>query len=88
MNPAAQPADGRLEAVVMQAPTRRAALLMLARAYRGRHLASPGADWRRARRAVLSRPLPLACDGVPIGTSTATVTVETGRLRLAAPRAP
>lgn len=85
VNPAAQPADGRLEAVVMRTPTRRAALLMLARAYRGRHLASPDADWRRARRAVLSRPLPLACDGVPIGTSPATVTVEPGRLRLAAP---
>ena len=88
VNPLAAPADGRLEAIVVRAPTRRAALLMLARTYRGRHLATRRAGWRRAAHAALRRPLPIACDGVPLGTTTATIGVDDRALRIAAPQAP
>jgi diacylglycerol kinase family enzyme len=33
----------------------------------------------------LTRPLPLVADAEPLGTTTATVTVEPARLRIAAP---
>jgi hypothetical protein len=36
----------------------------------------------------LTVPLPLVADAVPLGTTTATVTVEPARLRLAAPQEP
>lgn len=85
VNPEARPADGQMEAIVLQAPTRRRALRMLARAYRGRHLETSQADCRRSVRAELRRALPLACDGVPIGTATATVRVESGLVHMAAP---
>ncbi len=88
VNPGARPADGRLEAVVVRAPTRRLALFMLARVYRGNHLRTRHAERHRGSCARLLRPLPLACDGVPLGTATATVRVESGRLRVAAPDRP
>jgi hypothetical protein len=39
----------------------------------------------RARDAVLTGPVPLAGDGTPLGTGSATVSVEQERVRVAAP---
>jgi membrane-associated protein len=85
VDPGADPADGRLEAILIEARARHRLLRLLAAAYRGRHLALRGVRRISARRAELTEPLPLVADAVPLGTTTATVSVVPGRLRLAAP---
>ncbi len=84
VDPVADPSDGRLEAIVLEAGSRRAVVGMLAAARDGRHLERPGVTWARATRAHLESPLPLVADAQPLGVTTATVTVATGRLRLVA----
>jgi membrane-associated protein len=84
--PGADPTDGRLEAILIDAPSRRVLLRLLASTYRGRHLGRPGVRRLSGRRADLSEPLPLVADAIPLGTTTATVSVEPARLRVAAPR--
>jgi diacylglycerol kinase (ATP) len=86
VDPGADPADGLVEAIVIEAPGRRALLRLLAATYRGRHLGRPGVRRVSGRRAELSQPLPLVADAIPLGTTTATVSVEPARLRVAAPR--
>ena len=83
--PGADPADGRLDAIVFRARRRTRLLRLLAAAYRGRHLGRRGVSRLSARRAVIAEPLPLVADAVPLGTTTATVAVEPARLRVAAP---
>jgi diacylglycerol kinase family enzyme len=83
VDPGADPADGRLEAILIEASGRSQLLRLLAAAYRGRHLGRPGVRRIAARRAELTQPLPLVADAVPLGTTTATVTVEPARLRVA-----
>ena len=85
VDPVADPSDGRLEAIVLEAETRRDVVRALAAARGGRHLRRPGVTWRRAGRADLVEPLPLVADAQPLGVTTATVTVAAGRLRLVAP---
>jgi len=85
VDPVADPADGRLEAIVMEAGTRRGIVGLLAAARDGRHLERAGVTWRRATRAHLELPLPLVADAQPLGVTTAAVTVAAGRLRLVAP---
>ena len=85
VDPVADPSDGRLEAIVLDARTRRDVVRALAAARTGRHLRRPGTTWRRAGRADLVEPLPLVADAQPLGVTTATVTVAAGRLRLVAP---
>jgi len=85
VDPAADPADGRLEAIVMEAGTRRGIVGLLAAARQGRHLERAGVTWSRATRAHLEQPLPLVADAQPLGVTTAAVTVAPGRLRLVAP---
>ena len=85
VDPVADPSDGRLEAIVLDARTRRDVVRALAAARTGRHLRRPGTAWRRAGRAELVEPLPLVADAQPLGVTTATVTVAAGRLRLVAP---
>ena len=85
VDPVADPSDGRLEAIVLVARTRRDVVRALAAARTGRHLLRPGTAWRRAGRADLVEPLPLVADAQPLGLTTATVTVAAGRLRLVAP---
>ena len=85
VDPVADPGDGRFEAIVMEAGTRRAIVSLLAAARDGRHLERPGVSWSRATRAQLERPLPLVADAQPLGVTTAQVTVAAGRLRLVAP---
>jgi diacylglycerol kinase (ATP) len=85
VDPVADPSDGRLEAIVMEAGTRRAIVGLLAAARDGRHLERPGVRWSSATRAQLERPVPLVADAEPLGVTTAQVTVAAGRLRLVAP---
>jgi diacylglycerol kinase (ATP) len=85
VDPVADPSDGRLEAIVLEAGTRRDVIRMLAAARDGRHLERPGVTWSRATRAHVEQPLPLVADAQPLGVTTATVTVAAGRLRLVAP---
>jgi diacylglycerol kinase (ATP) len=88
VDPGADPADGRLEAILAEAPGRTALLRLLAATYRGRHLGRPGVRRISARHAELTEALPLVADAVPLGTTTATVSVEPARLRVAAPPGP
>jgi diacylglycerol kinase (ATP) len=88
VDPGADPADGVAEAILLEAPGRADLVRLLAAAYRGRHLGRPGVSRVPTRRAELTTPLPLVADAVPLGTTTATVTVEPARLRLAAPQDP
>jgi membrane-associated protein len=85
VDPGADPADGRFEAILIEAPRRLRLLRLLVAAYRGRHLGRPGVRRIPGRRAELTAPLPLVADAVPLGTTTAKVSVERGRLRVAAP---
>jgi diacylglycerol kinase (ATP) len=87
VDPMADHADGRLEAIVMEADTRRGIVGLLAAARDGRHLERDSVTWSRATRARLERPLPLVADAQPLGVTTAAVTVSAGRLRLVAPGA-
>jgi diacylglycerol kinase (ATP) len=88
VDPGADPADGRLEAILIEASGRGALLRSLAATYRGHHIGRGGVRRISASRAELTEPLPLVADAVPLGTTTATVSVEPGRLRVAAPHGP
>jgi len=81
--PGADPADGRLDAIVLEARGRTRLLRLLAAARRGRHIGRRGVTRVPATRVKLSEPLPLVADAVPLGNTTATVSVEPGRLRVA-----
>jgi diacylglycerol kinase (ATP) len=83
--PRANPRDGRLDAVLIEARGRGALLRLLRAAYHGRHVGRPGVHVVSGRRAELTEPVPLVADATPLGTTTATVTVERTRLRIAAP---
>ena len=85
VNPLGDPADGRLEAIVLEASTRRGVVRLLSAARRGAHLDREGVRSMRATRAHLEAPIPLVADAQPLGITTATVTVAPGRLRLVAP---
>jgi diacylglycerol kinase family enzyme len=85
VDPGADPADGRGEAILLEASGRAELLRVLGATYRGHHLGRPGIRRVSTRTAQLTVPLPLVADAVPLGTTTATVTVEPARLRLASP---
>jgi membrane-associated protein len=85
VDPGADPGDGRLEAIVIEAEGRAELLGLLAATYRGAHLRRPNVRRIPARHAELTAPLPLVADAVPLGTTTADVSIEPARLRIAAP---
>jgi diacylglycerol kinase (ATP) len=87
VDPVADPRDGRLEAIVLEAATRRGVVGLLAAARDGRHLDRADVSWSRGVRAHLDQPVPLVADAQPLGVTTATVTVAAGHLRLVAPEA-
>jgi diacylglycerol kinase (ATP) len=68
--------------------SRAAALRMLLTVYRGRHLEGGRGSVRRTRRARLDTPLPLTCDGTPLGVGSASIAVEPGKLSIASPWRP
>ncbi|MGH2744239.1 MAG: diacylglycerol/lipid kinase family protein [Thermoleophilaceae bacterium] len=83
VDPGADPSDGRLEAILIEAGSRRRLVRLLAAARRGRHIGRRGVRRVSATRARLTEPLPLVADAVPLGVTTATVSVESARLRVA-----
>ena len=85
VDPRARPRDGLLEAIVLEAESRIDVARLMWSVYRGRHLGRRGVRFARTHDAVLSGTLPLAGDGTPLGSGSATVSVEQGRLRVAAP---
>jgi diacylglycerol kinase (ATP) len=85
VDPMARPRDGLLEAIVLEAESRIDVARLMWSVYRGRHLRRRGVRVAQAQNAVLTGPVPLAGDGNPLGTGSATVSVEQGRLRVAAP---
>jgi membrane-associated protein len=85
VDPGADPSDGRLEAILIEARGRRRLVRLLAAARRGRHIGHRGVRRVPASRARLTEPLPLVADAVPLGVTTATVSVEPARLRVASP---
>jgi membrane-associated protein len=85
VNPGGDPADGRLEAILLEAAGRPSLLRLLGAVRRGRHLGRRGVVRLSGRRAELTHPLPVVADTVSLGTTTATVSVEPARMRVAAP---
>lgn len=83
VNPGADAADGRLDAILLEATSRRRLVRLLAAARRGRHIGRRGVRRVAAARARLTEPLPLVADAIPLGNTTATVSVEPARLRVA-----
>jgi membrane protein DedA with SNARE-associated domain/diacylglycerol kinase family enzyme len=88
VDPGGDPSDSRLEAIMIEARGRRRLLRLLAAARRGRHIGRRGVRRERTARARLTEPLPLVADAVPLGVTTATVSVEPARLRVAYPPSP
>ncbi len=87
VDPGADPSDGRFEAILLEARSRRRLLRLLAAARGGRHLGRRGVVRMPASRARINEALPLVADAVQLGTTTATVSVEPARLRVAMPEA-
>ena len=85
VDPMARPRDGLLEAIVLEAESRIDVARLMWSVYRGRHVGRPGVRFARVHDAVLSGCVPLAGDGTPLGTGSATVSVEQGMVRMAAP---
>jgi diacylglycerol kinase (ATP) len=83
VDPGADPSDGRLEAILIEARGRGRLLRLLAAARRGRHIGRRGVRRVTTGRARLTEPLPLVADAVPLGVTTATVSVEPARMRVA-----
>jgi diacylglycerol kinase family enzyme len=83
--PGADPSDGRFDAIMLEARGRGRLVRLLAAARRGRHIGRRGVTRTPTTRVELTEPLPVVADAVPLGTTTATVTIEPARLRLAAP---
>ena len=85
VDPLARPRDGLLEAIVLEADSRIDVARLMWSVYRGRHFGRPGVKVARVHDAVLTGPVPLAGDGTPLGRGSATVSVEQGRVKVAAP---
>jgi diacylglycerol kinase (ATP) len=83
VDPGADPSDGVFETILLEAPSRRRLVRLLAAARRGRHLSMRGVRRVAARRADLTKPLPLVADATSLGVTTATVSVAPARLRVA-----
>jgi diacylglycerol kinase (ATP) len=82
--PGAEPADGRLELVVLGDLGRLELLRWLPTVYSGRHLANPAISIRPARVVTIETvpPVPVHLDGEVAGTTPVRVAVRPGALRL------
>ncbi len=82
--PAADPADGWLDLVVLGELGRLELLRWLPTVYRGRHLANPKVTTRPGRtiRIAASPPVPVHVDGESAGTTPVRLSVRPGALRL------
>jgi diacylglycerol kinase family enzyme len=84
IDPRADVADGRLAAVVLEADTRHRVARLVLSAYRGTLGDRRHVTIMPAREAELTSPVPLVCDSEVLGTTTASVRVEQGLLKIAA----
>ena len=85
VDPLAEPRDGLFETIVLEADSRVDVARLMWSVYRGRHFGRTGVRVARAHEAVITGPVPLAGDGTPLGSGSATVSLEQGRLKVAAP---
>jgi diacylglycerol kinase (ATP) len=84
IDPLADVADGRFAAVVLQAETRQRVARLVLSAYRGTLRGRRNVTITPAHEAVLTTPVPMVCDSEVLGTTTASVRVEQGLLKIAA----
>jgi diacylglycerol kinase (ATP) len=84
IDPGADVADGVLEAILLEAETRQRVARLVLSAYRGTLARRRDVTIAPGREAVIASPVPLVCDSEVLGTTTAAVRVEQGRLRIAA----
>ena len=84
IDPLADVADGRLAAVVLQAESRHRVARLVVSAYRGTLRGQRNVKVAPAHEAVLTTPVPMVCDSEVLGTTTASVRVEQGLLKIAA----
>ena len=84
IDPLADVGDGRLAAVVLEADTRHRVARLVLSAYRGTLGDRRHVTIIPAREAVLTSPVPMVCDSEVLGTTTASVRVEQGLLKIAA----
>ena len=84
IDPLADIADGRLAAVVLEAESRHRIARLVLSAYRGTLRARRDVKVAPAHEAVLTTPVPMVCDSEVLGTTTASVRVEQGLLKIAA----
>jgi diacylglycerol kinase family enzyme len=85
--PDAEPADGKLDLVTIEAGTRRALVAMIPRARRGTHLGRPGVRTWRADRVRLDPggASPVIADSTDLGSGPVELTVAPGALRVVTP---
>jgi diacylglycerol kinase (ATP) len=85
VDPLADPSDGRLGALALRAGSRTQAVRLLNATRRGAHLGRPGVTRGDGRTVEIAEPVPLVADAEPLGTTTATVAVVPGHLRVVIP---
>jgi diacylglycerol kinase family enzyme len=84
IDPLADVADGRLAAVILEAESRHRVARLVLSAFRGTLRGRPNVTVAPAHEAVLTTPVPMVCDSEVLGTTTASVRVEQGLLKIAA----
>jgi diacylglycerol kinase (ATP) len=85
--PSADPGDGLLDLVTIEAPTRRSVVAMIPRVRTGTHVGRPGVGMRRLRsvRVDPGGASPVIADSTDLGSGPVELTVEPGALRMVAP---
>jgi diacylglycerol kinase (ATP) len=84
VDPIADIGDGLLEAILLEADSRQRVARLVLAAYRGTLAHQRNVTVTPAREAVIASPVPLVCDSEVLGTTTAAIRVEQGRLKIAA----
>jgi diacylglycerol kinase family enzyme len=84
IDPLADVADGRLAAVILEAENRHRVARLVLSAFRGTLRGRPNVTVAPAHEAILTTPVPMVCDSEVLGTTTASVRVEQGLLKIAA----
>ena len=84
IDPLADVADGRLAAVILEADSRHRVARLVLSAFRGTLRGRPNVTVAPAHEAILTTPVPMVCDSEVLGTTTASVRVEQGLLKIAA----
>jgi diacylglycerol kinase (ATP) len=85
--PSAEPDDGKLDVVTIEAPTRRSLLRMIPQVRRGTHIAQRGVRATRASRIRIDPrgSSPVVADSTDLGSGSVELTVLPGALRVVTP---